>query len=50
MTITEHPSEIMMFHMRTGRGGRKRTGSRALRIGIGKKSKLTFIRKLAFIR
>jgi len=32
------------------RGGRKRIGSRALCIGVGKKSELTFIRELAFIR
>jgi hypothetical protein len=50
MTVTEHPSEIMIFYVRTGRGGRKRSSSRALCIGVGKKSKLTFICKLAFIR
>jgi hypothetical protein len=43
MTVTEHPSEIMLCHMRTGRGGRKRSGSRPLSIGVGEKSKLTFI-------
>jgi hypothetical protein len=49
MTITEHPSEIMVCHMHTARGGRKRRGIRTLCIGVGKKSKLTFIRKLKFI-
>ena len=43
MTVTEHPPEIMIRHMRTSRGDRKRSGSRALCIGVDKKSKLTFI-------
>jgi hypothetical protein len=47
MAVTEHPSEII-FHMRTDRGGRKRSGSRALCIGVGKKRKLASIRKLTF--
>ena len=49
MTVTKHPSEIVTCHMRTGRGGRNRRGSRPLCIsvgvgvGVGEKSKLTFI-------
>jgi hypothetical protein len=43
MAITEHPSEIVVCHMRTGCRGRKRSGSHALYIGLGKKSKLAFI-------
>ena len=34
----------MTYHMRTGRGGRKRSGS-ALYVGIGKNSKLSFIQR-----
>jgi hypothetical protein len=43
MSVTERPAEIMVCHMRTGRGSRKRSGSHALCIIVGKKSKLTFI-------
>jgi hypothetical protein len=43
MSATERLAEIMVCHMRTGRGGRKRSGSRALSIGVGVKSKLTFV-------
>ena len=34
---------VQYSRMRTGRGGRKRSGSRALCIGVGEKCKLTFI-------
>jgi hypothetical protein len=43
MTVTEHPSEIIVCHIHTARGDRKRSGSRALSISVCKKSKLTFI-------
>jgi hypothetical protein len=35
----------MTYYIRTGRGGRERSGGGALCVGIGKKSKLSFIHR-----
>jgi hypothetical protein len=48
MTVTEYPSKIVVCHVLTGRGGRRRSGSRALCIralciGACEKRKAMFI-------